>query len=160
MSHCVTFTRLKATLSKILYQMATDLSTAIPLAIPLHRFVDELTAGLLPRAVSRKSIIINQIDRDLEVGLDENLLAFVLWNLLDRAVDSTENECIHIESVCLGESTMIRVRNAGVYFYRSCANCFRQMQDAAEKLGGSISIDSWDMGTTVALTLHKDLTAA
>jgi hypothetical protein len=34
------------------------------------------------------------------------------------------------------------------------------MQDAAEKLGGSISIDSWDMGTTVALTLHKDLTAA
>jgi len=136
--------------------MATELVTTIP----LHRFVDELTAGLLPRAVSRKSIIINQIDRDLQVGSDENLLAFVLWNLLDKAVDSTQNECIHVESVCLGDSTMIRVRNAGVYFYRSCANCFRQMQDAAEKLGGSISIDSWDMGTTVALTLHKDLTAA
>lgn len=136
--------------------MATELVTTIP----LHRFVDELTAGLLPRAVSRKSIIINQIDRDLQVGSDENLLAFVLWNLLDKVVDSTQNECIHVESVCLGDSTMIRVRNAGVYFYRSCANCFRQMQDAAEKLGGSISIDSWDMGTTVALTLHKDLTAA
>jgi K+-sensing histidine kinase KdpD len=119
--------------------------------------VDELTAGLVPRAVSRKSIIINQIDRDLEVGSDENLLAFVLWNLLDKAVDSTQNECIHVESVRLGESTMIRVRNAGVYFYRSSANCFRQVQDAAEKLGGSISIDSWDMGTTVALTLHKDM---
>jgi len=136
--------------------MATELVTTIP----LHRFVDELTAGLLPRAVSRKSIIINQIDRNLQVGSDENLLAFVLWNLLDKVVDSTQNECIHVESVCLGGSTMIRVRNAGVYFYRSCANCFRQMQDAAEKLGGSISIDSWDMGTTVALTLHKDLTAA
>jgi len=136
--------------------MATELVTTIP----LHRFVDELTAGLLPRAVSRKSIIINQIDRNLQVGSDENLLAFVLWNLLDKVVDSTQNECIHVESVCLGDSTMIRVRNAGVYFYRSCANCFRQMQDAAEKLGGSISIDSWDMGTTVALTLHKDLTAA
>jgi len=136
--------------------MATELVTTIP----LHRFVDELTAGLLPRAVSRKSIIINQIDRNLQVGSDENLLAFVLWNLLDKVVDSTQNECIHVESVCLGDSTMIRVRNAGVYFYRSCANCFRQMQDAAEKLGGSISIDSWDMGTTVALTLHNDLTAA
>ena len=128
--------------------------------ISLHRFVDELTAGLLPRAVSRKSIIINQIDRDLEVGSDENLLAFVLWNLLDKAVDSTQSECIHIESVQEGDNTMIRVRNAGVYFYRSCANCFRQVQDAAEKLGGSISIDSWDMSTTVALTLHKDLKAA
>ena len=136
--------------------MASDLYTTIS----LHRFVDELTAGLLPRAVSRKTIIINQIDRDLEVGSDENLLAFVLWNLLDKAVESTQNECIHVESVCKGESTMIRVRNAGVYFYRSCANCFRQVQDAAEKLGGTISIDSWDMSTTVALTLRKDLRAA
>src|SRR5579872_371703 len=136
--------------------MASDCITRIS----LHRFVDELTAGLLPRAVGRKSIIINQIDRDLEVGSDENLLAFVLWNLLDKAVDSTQNECIHVESQRIGESTMIRVRNAGVYFYRSCANCFRQVQDAAEKLGGSISIDSWEMGTTVALTLHKDLRAA
>jgi hypothetical protein len=132
--------------------MATDYYTKIS----LHRFVDDLTAGLVPRAVSRKSIIINQIDRDLEVGSDENLLAFVLWNLLDKAVDSTQNECIHVESLRLGDSTMIRVRNAGVYFYRSSANCFRQVQDAAEKLGGSISIDSWDMGTTVALTLHKN----
>jgi len=133
--------------------MATDYHTKIS----LHRFVDELAAGLVSRAVSRKSIIINQIDRDLEVGSDENLLAFVLWNLLDKVVDSTQNECIHIESVRLGDSTMIRVRNAGVYFYRSCATWFRQVQDAAEKLGGSISIDSWDMGTTVALTLHKSM---
>jgi nitrogen-specific signal transduction histidine kinase len=136
--------------------MATDVYTTIS----LHRFVDELMAGLLPRAVSRKIVIINQIDRSLEVGSDENLLAFVLWNLLDKAVDSTRNECIHIESSCTDERTMIRVRNAGVYFYRSCANCFRQVQDAAEKLGGSISIDSWDMETTVALTLHKTLRAA
>jgi hypothetical protein len=136
--------------------MASDLCTTIS----LHRFVDELMTGLLPRAVSRKTLIINQIDRDLEVGSDENLLAFILWNLLDKAVESTQNECIHVESFCKGGKTMIRVRNAGVYFYRSCANCFRQVQDAAEKLGGSISIDSRDMGTTVDLTLHKDLRAA
>jgi K+-sensing histidine kinase KdpD len=135
--------------------MATDLYTQIS----LHRFVDELTAGLLPRAVSRKTIIINQIDRDLEVGTDENLLAFVLWNLLDRAVNCTQNECIHIESVRVGESTMIRVRNAGVYFYRTLANNFRQVQHAAEKLGGTISID-YAEDTTVVLTLHKDLRAA
>ena len=128
--------------------MATDLYTPIS----LHRFVDELTAGLVPRAVSRKTIIINQIDRDLEVGTDENLLAFVLWNLLDRAVNCTQNECIHIESSRIGDNTMIRVRNAGVYFYRTLANNFRQVQHAAEKLGGTISIDYAD-DTTVVLTL-------
>ena len=133
--------------------MATDLTTTIS----LHRFVDELMTGLLPRAVSRKTLIINQIDRDIEVGSDENLLAFVLWNLLDKAVDCTQNECIHIESARLDDSVMIRVRNAGVYFYRSCANCFRQVQHAAEKIGATISIDydSVETCTTVALTLHR-----
>jgi hypothetical protein len=133
--------------------MATDLNTTIS----LHRFVDELMTGLLPRAVSHKTIIINQIDRDIEVGSDENLLAFVLWNLLDRAVDCTRNECIHVESVMVDDKIMIRVRNAGVYFYRSCANCIRQVQHAAEKIGGTISIDynNGNTGTTVALTLHR-----
>src|SRR5580658_9900945 len=132
--------------------MATDLYTPIS----LHRFVDELTAGLLPRAVRRKTIIINQIDRDLEVGTHENLLAFVLWNLLDRAVNSTQNECIHVESVKTGDSTMIRVRNAGVYFYRTLSNNFRQVQHAAEKLGGTITVDYTEdtCCTTVALTLR------
>jgi light-regulated signal transduction histidine kinase (bacteriophytochrome) len=132
--------------------MATDLTTTIS----LHRFVDELMTGLLPRAVNRKTLIINQIDRDIEVGSDENLLAFVLWNLLDKAVDCTQNECIHVESVRLDDSVMIRVRNAGIYFYRSCANCFRQVQHAAEKIGATISIDydSAETCTTVALTLR------
>jgi hypothetical protein len=112
-------------------------------------------AGLLPRAVSRKTIIINQIDRDLELGADENLLAFVLWNLLDRAVNSTQNECIHIESVRNGHNTIIRDRNAGVYFYRTLSNNFRQVQHAAEKLGGTITVDYTEdtCCTTVALSL-------
>ncbi|HEY8969224.1 MAG TPA: sensor histidine kinase [Puia sp.] len=122
--------------------------------ISLHHFVDELTLGLLPLAVSRKTIIINQIDRNLRVGSDENMLAYVLWNLLDRAVSSTQNECIHIESVVEGDTTLIRVRNAGIYFYRTISNGFRQVQYAAEKLGGTISIDyNTDTTTTIALTL-------
>jgi hypothetical protein len=132
--------------------MATDLYTPIL----LHRFVDELMAGLLPRAVSRKTIIINQIDRDLEIGADEKLLAFVLWTLLDRAVNSTQNECIHIESARNGGSTVIRLRNAGVYFYRTLSHNFRQVQHAAEKLGGTITVDYTEETccTTVALTLR------
>jgi hypothetical protein len=132
--------------------MSTDLYTPIL----LHRFVDELMAGLLPRAVSRKTIIINQIDRDLELGADENLLAFVLWNLLDRAVNSTQNECIHIESARSDGNTVIRLRNAGVYFYRTLSNNYRQVQHAAEKLGGTISVDYTEETccTTVALTLR------
>jgi hypothetical protein len=113
-------------------------------------------AGILPRAVSRKTIIINQIDRELQLGTDENLLAFVLWNLLDRAVNSTQNECIHIESAQNEGNTILRVRNAGIYFYRTLSNNFRQVQHAAEKLGGTISVEYTEETccTTVALTLR------
>ncbi len=129
--------------------------------ISLHRFVDELTEGLVPLAVSRRNIIINQIDRDLEVGSDENMLAYVLWNLLNRVVSSTQNECIHIESVSAGDRTVIRVRNAGVYFYRTVSNSFRQVQYAAERLGGSISIDYTEPGSpTIELTFYSKMTAA
>jgi len=122
--------------------------------ISLHRFVDELTLGLLPSAVSRRSLIINQIDRNIQIGSDENMLAYVLWNLLDRAISSTQNECIHIESVIEGDTTLIRVRNAGTYFYRTISHGFRQVQYAAEKLGGSISIDyTSNTTTTIALSL-------
>lgn len=129
--------------------------------ISLHRFVNELTIGLLPLAVSRRNIIINQIDRELELGSDENMLAYVLWNLLDRAVCSTQNECIHVESVMKGDCTLIRVRNAGAYFYRTITQNFRQVQHAAEKLGGSISIDyTGDTNTTIALTIYHSGNAA
>ena len=122
--------------------------------ISLHHFVDELTLGLLPSAVSRKSLIINQIDRGLQIGSDENMLAYVLWNLLDRVISSTQNECIHIESVTEGDMTLIRVRNAGTYFYRTVCHGFREVQYAAEKLGGTISIDyTSNTSTTIDLTL-------
>ena len=122
--------------------------------ISLHHFVDELTLGLLPSAVGRKSLIINQIDRNLQIGSDENMLAYVLWNLLDRVISSTQNECIHIESVTEGDTTLIRVRNAGTYFYRTVCHGFREVQYAAEKLGGTISIDyTSNTSTTIALTL-------
>jgi len=137
------------------------MSTCPNNCISLHRFVDELTMALLPLAVSRKIIIVNQIDRALEVGSDENMLAYVLWNLLDRAVSSTQNECIQVESVRSGENTRIIVRNAGVYFYRTLSNGFRQVQHAAEKIGGTISIDyTVNNSTTIALTLYKDRPAA
>lgn len=122
--------------------------------ISLHRFVDELMEGLVPLAVSRRSLIINQIDRNIELGSDENMLAYVLWNLLNRAVSSTQNECIHIESITDGENTMIRVRNTGTYFYRTICQGFRQVQDAAEKLGGTISIEyNGNTSPSISLTL-------
>lgn len=129
--------------------------------ISLYDFVNALADGLLPLAVTRGSFIVNEIDKNLDIEVDEHMLAYVLWNLLNRVIHSTQQECFRIDSVVENNCTMIRVKNAGVYFYRLVAQGFRQMQHVAEQLGGMISIDQLGVnGTTVALRLQHQLNAA
>jgi hypothetical protein len=130
--------------------------------IPLRWFVNELMSDLLPLAVSRRSFIVNDIDRQLDLTVDEKMLAYVLWSLLNRIVSSTENECIHIESVLSGDCMMIRVRNTGTYSYCNTSRGFRQVQYVAEKLGGNILIDQTPNHSTtvVSLILHNGIKAA
>ncbi|MDR3715662.1 MAG: sensor histidine kinase [Puia sp.] len=130
----------------------------VPLTrVSLHALVDQLIKGLLPTAVSSNSLIINDIDHGISVQTDENMLAYVLWNLINRVVQSTSDECIHIEALLDGGCTVIRVNEAGTYFYRLLNNGFRQVQQAAERLGGTISIDNnLVKGVSVAFNLDNE----
>ena len=126
-------------------------------SVHLHGLVDQLIKGLLPEAVSSSSLIINDIGHEFSVQTDENMLAYVLWNLLNRVVQSTSHECIRVEAFLDGSCTVIRVNDAGTYLYRSLNNGFRQVQQAAEKLGGTISIDNNQVkGVSIAFNLDNE----
>ena len=125
--------------------------------IALHKLVDQLMKGLLPLAVRRKSFILNNIDRDFRLNTDEDMLALVLWNMLNGAVTNTENECIHVDAVLNGHCTMIQVKDKGSYFYSSISDRLKQLQPVVEKLGGFISIYSDTIkGTTIAFTISNE----
>src|SRR5687767_5585793 len=85
--------------------------TVLTEPVPLHRLIDQLMVGLLPLVTGKKSFVINDVDQAFHVHADENVLAFVLGNLLSGAINGTENVCIRVEAVCNEEGVHIRVRN-------------------------------------------------
>lgn len=124
--------------------------TVISQPVPLHRLIDQLMVGLLPMVTGKKSFIINDVDQTFQLEADENLLAYVLGNLLSGAINGSENVCIRVEAVCNTEGVQIRVRNNGSYFYSTVSNGFTHVVQAARQLGGNISIyNQHNQGTTL-----------
>jgi signal transduction histidine kinase len=122
--------------------------------IPLHRLIDQLMVGLLPLVTDKKSFVINDVDQTFHLQADENLLAYVLGNLLSGAINGTENVCIRVEAVCNNNGVQIRVRNNGSYFYSTVSNGFSHVVQAARQLGGSISIyNQHNEGTTLIFSM-------
>jgi hypothetical protein len=128
--------------------------------VPLHKLIDRLLTGLLPLVTGKKSFIINDVDRAFSLQADENVLAFVVGNLLSGAVNSTVNGCIRVEAVLDEKGVQIKVRNNGIYLYNTAANQFSQVVKAARQLGGSISIHNQkNEGTTVVFSVAGYKTA-
>jgi hypothetical protein len=129
-------------------------------SVPLYKLIDQLLTGLLPLVTDRKSFIINNVDRSFNLQADEDVLAFVVGNLLSSAVNSTVNGCIRIEAELDEAFVQIRVRNSGVYFYNTGASGFSQVVQAARRLGGNISIHNQkNEGITVVFSVAGYKTA-
>ena len=129
--------------------------------VSLHHLVNQLLKGLQPQAMKHDNIILNGISQDLSIETDENLLAYVLWNLMSSAVNSTKNECIHITALVGQDRMMICVNDAGTYFYHAISREYRKVQDAAEKLGGSISFDDDAIhGSSISFSILNPRVAA
>jgi len=84
--------------------------------VSLHDLVSGLVQSLLPLTIRRHNLVLNEISRDLRVGADENMLAYVLWRLINGAIQSTQNVCIHIEAITVGDRLMILIKDVGTYF--------------------------------------------
>jgi signal transduction histidine kinase len=87
--------------------------------VSVHQIVSKLIASLQPLAVKRNNILLNDIPRDLSVKADQNTIAYVLSELVNTAVNSTENECIHIEAVFNDEHQMLRVKDFHTQVYHT-----------------------------------------
>jgi hypothetical protein len=127
--------------------------------ISLHELVSGLLKSLLPLTTRRHNLVLNEISRDLRVRADENMLAYVLWSLINGAILSTRNECIHIEALTEGDRLKIRIKDVGACFHHTISREYRQVQHVAEKLGGNISIENGkEYGTNAAFCISNRAT--
>jgi signal transduction histidine kinase len=85
----------------------------------VHQVVSQLITSLQPLAVRRNNVLLNDIPKDLSVSIDQNMLAYVLTHLVNSALESTENKCIHIEAILSGHHTTIRVKDLDTHIYHT-----------------------------------------
>jgi signal transduction histidine kinase len=129
--------------------------------LPLQKLVNHLLKDLLPAAVRKRSLILNEIPGEFTVAADENMVSFVLWNLMNNVVHTSANECIHVNAERAGNCTLISLKHVSNYFYRSFSGDLRQVQDMAEKLGGCINIEcSGENESTVTFLINDAANAA
>ena len=129
--------------------------------IKLHNLVDRLMEGLIPEAVNRRSLIINDVNPNIQVDTDENVLAFVIVKLLTTVVNQTESNCIHIDASSSGNHTSIQVKDHVSSGKNNYVHGLGQVQNLLQKLGGAISVScSRTMGTIVAFSFNNSLSAA
>jgi hypothetical protein len=106
-------------------------------------------------------VILNGTPRELTVATDENMLAFVLWNLISSAVNSTKNECIHIVGLFTDDGAMVHIKNVGAYFYQTISREYRKVLHMVEKMGGTIHLDNDNNnGSHISFSFSRNKPAA
>jgi C4-dicarboxylate-specific signal transduction histidine kinase len=110
--------------------------------------------SFVPLAVNQRSFIINDVAETFQLAADEQVLAFVVGNLLNNAINSSHSVCIRVEAVKQPEGIQIRVRNNGANFYSTVAHGFSEVVAAARTMGGNINIyNQRHEGTVVTLSM-------
>ncbi len=108
----------------------------------LYQLVNKLQHSLLSQAASKKSFIINNIDKSVAVFAEENTLAYVIGNLLSNAVYSTSDCCIRVETVFKADQLQIRIRNNSAFVYSSYIHIAGNFVAAAKQIGGDIGLET------------------
>jgi len=128
--------------------------TSTSTSVSLHKLVDQLMNSFVPLAVNQHSFIINDVAETFQLHADEQVLAFVVGNLLNNAINSSHSVCIRVEAVKQPEGIQIRVRNNGANFYSTVAHGFSEVVAAARSMGGNINIyNQKHEGTVITLSM-------
>jgi hypothetical protein len=110
--------------------------------VALHLMVSRISAGSLPSATRKNSFIINDVPADLHANTDENMLATVFGSLLNTVITHTENCCIRISAKLYGRVVLLQLKESSRLNSRAFADNLRQVQQLAEKIGGTVSISN------------------
>ncbi|MEO5684987.1 MAG: sensor histidine kinase [Chitinophagaceae bacterium] len=130
---------------------------AAGISTSLYELVRKLQASLLPQTTVRKSFIINDVNKSVNVPAEENALAYIIGNLLSHAVYRTTECCIRVETEFIAGQHQVRIRNNGAFAYSSYMHSLVHFVDVARKLGGNIGLETEEnSGVTVIYSLARN----
>ena len=105
----------------------------------LKHLISKLTAALIPMAGNRQSFFINDVAPDIQLSTNQDILASVLSELFQTAVNQTENDCIRISAAIEQDLILLNVHENGHYPSSEMSRRIQMIQPLAAQIGGSIA---------------------
>ena len=100
--------------------------------LSLHHLVNQVVIDLLPLAVQRRSLIVNDVQPGLDVNINEQQLTTLLKNLLCNTIMNTQDDCIRVMAKSYSSITMVHVRNHDFRCEQIITNNLKQFEGIAE----------------------------
>jgi hypothetical protein len=108
--------------------------------ISLQLLVNQLLSNSMATAFRSKSLIINEISRDVQLSKDKLMVASVIRDLLSTVVTNARNGSIYISADRFRDIITLQVQERNNYNGYALAYSIRAMEAEAAMVGGSISI--------------------
>ena len=117
----------------------------------LKQLVGHVAQSILPAAVNRHSFFVNDISPDLQVITDQELLASAFSNLLQTAVNQTENDCIRISAYEQQGQIVLNIHENARCYSADIFKTMEQIMPLAATLNGTVAIIPAKQGFDLAL---------
>jgi len=129
--------------------------------IMLQETVNRILASCMPSATRKNSFIINDVPTGMHVSTDEQRVASVFGAILNAVITHTENTCIRISAKFYGKVVLLHLKETHRLNSSAFVANFRQIQQLAEKIEGTVSISNHEgEATTIVFSFQNNLSAA
>ena len=129
--------------------------------VVLQEVVSRILVSCVPSASRKNSFIINDVPADMQVTTDEHMVATVFGTLLNAIITYAENTCIRVSAKFYGRVVVLHLKETHKLNSSSFAATLRQIQQLAEKIGGTVSISNNEgEATTIVFSFLNNLFAA
>ena len=129
--------------------------------VALHLMINQLSVSILPSAMRRHSVVVNDIPSAMYVNTDAHKLAAVLGNLLSTMIGHSTNSYIRISAKTYGNVALLHIKDNSRLNSPAFACSLAEIQQLAERIGGNVGVTSYRNGiTTVAFSFINHPIAA
>ncbi|MGC4035690.1 MAG: hypothetical protein QM764_06985 [Chitinophagaceae bacterium] len=116
-------------------------ATVMTNKILLKQLADNLIKDVLPEAVNRKSLIINDIPQNVYLSADTATVTHILGSLLNNTVNSSHNGCIRVAASQEDGYTVLSVQDNNNDYSRFISGKMEKVKPAVKKAGGDLSFE-------------------
>lgn len=121
--------------------------------VALHLMVNQLSVSTMPQATRHKTTVVNDIPAAMYVTTDPQRLAAVIGSVMNAVIGHSSNGSIRISAKNYGNVMLLHFKENSRINSPEFAGRLVEIQDMAERIGGSVSVTSYRNDvTTVALS--------